>query len=202
MLLADIDKAYFFGNISRQASKAKFCSLPKSKQVAGAFLIRVGNNGTQYCLTVLNNNHDPMSTESYKHILLATNANGKFHICKNPDEVDYLFDRVEELISFYMLTTLGIHYHDTDTTLVDVFEELPAPQMESNGNMAEILNDSYGVISTNPEQKFSQRVLIKDNTSVRHEENVGKLLVIPAILKRSNNRSPYTVLGVVEATHE
>merc|ERR1712157_133049 len=92
------------------------------KLVKGAFIVREGNANTQYCLSVLVEPENFTHENAFKHILISMTKDKKFYICLRPDEKDFLFDSVISLINFYQTTSIGIHYHDTNCVLTDLFE--------------------------------------------------------------------------------
>lgn len=116
-----VTQAYFKPENTRKTVPKAFSTLPKSKLKIGAFLVRLGANHTKYCITVLANDTNAFEETSYKHILVNQTPRKQYYICERDDEKDYVFSSLEELVQFYTKQTIGIHYHNMDFILNDVW---------------------------------------------------------------------------------
>jgi len=116
-----VAQAYFKPENTRKTVPKAFSNLPKSKLKIGAFLVRLGANHTKYCITVLANEKNALEETSYKHILVNQTPGKQYYICERDDEKDYVFSSLEELVHFYTKQTIGIHYHNMDFILNDVW---------------------------------------------------------------------------------
>lgn len=115
--LAPIDMPWYKPTLNRNSVTSAFNHVPHQKLVKGAFIVREGNGNTQYCLSILTDPDNVHLVSAFKHILISQTRDGKFHICLRPDEYDFIFSTVPELITFYQTTSIGIHYHDTNCVL-------------------------------------------------------------------------------------
>lgn len=116
--LAHINMPWYKANLNRNTVTTAFNEIPNHRRlVRGAFVVREGNSNTQYCLSILTDPDNVHLSNSFKHILISVTREGKFHICLRPDEHDFVFNTVEELVRFYQTTSIGIHYHDTNCVL-------------------------------------------------------------------------------------
>jgi len=124
-----VAQAYFKPENTRKTVPKAFSTLPKSKLKIGAFLVRLGANHTKYCITVLANEKNALEETSYKHILVNQTPRKQYYICERDDEKDYVFSSLEELVHFYTRQTIGIHYHNMDFILNDVWGDVQMPNV-------------------------------------------------------------------------
>ena len=219
MVLQSIPRPWYQPKLNRRTVHTAFRNIPHSKLVKGAFIVREGNANTQYCLSVLVEPENFTHENAFKHILISMTKDKKFYICLRPDEKDFLFDSVMSLINFYQTTSIGIHYHDTNCVLTDLFEARLDFDSSNIHEMKQVKNNQVnssrggGDFNNNPTTSTTtSSTVIEKNKKISAPKNQNQIqnndnnnvpfLNLPKTLKRSRGRSAYNVHGAVKAIND
>lgn len=193
-----VTQAYFKPENTRKTVPKAFSTLPKSKLKIGAFLVRLGANHTKYCITVLANETNAFEETSYKHILVNQTPRKQYYICERDDEKDYVFPSLEELVQFYTKQTIGIHYHNMDFILNDVWSgDVQIPDVgdlylqpkvsvvKKGGNSQK--NSQKNNSSPKPDQSTKNRDLNQKFSKIEHQVKPSvKSVAAPMIVQKNS----------------
>lgn len=223
--LPAINMPWYKPTLNRNSVTSAFNHVPHQKLVKGAFIVREGNGNTQYCLSILTDPDNVHLVQAFKHILISQTREGKFHICLRPDEYDFIFGTVEELITFYQSTSIGIHYHDTNCVLTNMFDkellfqqvgihDMPMTSNMKAGYYGQIINDQMQNLNINNNRSQDYGKKVKDsqrNTYDQNQQSVSSnsaslksgqdkagVIYLPKVLNRSRKRDGYKVIGAVQ----